>query len=191
MKPLLFRYTRRRLLAWLGSTLALGSIVQQSKAANWDDNFELVVQFTIDRPTSGRNAKPYTAVWVENTKGDSMRTLALWIQTGGRGTSYISSLKQWLQAERYRKADFGGSLIETASTPTRPPGQYTVVWNGRNDNNQPVGQGEYLIVLESAREQGPYGLVFKRLELGTTPFKLQLGDSGDIKEVTLTYRKRP
>lgn len=191
MKPLLFRYTRRRLLAWLGSALALSSVVQNSKAAGWEEGFELVVQFTLDRPTSGRIAKPYTAVWVENTKGDSLRTLALWIQTGGRGNSYISSLKQWYQAERYRKADFGGNLIETASTPTRPAGQYTVVWNGRNDSNQLVSQGEYMIVLESSREHGPYGLVFKRLEFGNTPFRIQLGDSGDIKDVSLIYRKRP
>ena len=35
---------------------------------------------------------------------------------------------------------------------TRPPGQYGVVWNGRDDRGNVVEQGPYRIIIEAARE---------------------------------------
>lgn len=197
-KPLIFRYTRRKLLAQLGglgALLATGSWKalaqgQSTKTGNWDETFELVVNLTIGQPTMGRSKKPYVAVWVEDVDGHAVRTLGLWVQLAGRGPTWISELRRWARGEIARRSVDGGNLVGTASSPTRLPGSYTVYWDGHNDHKVLVDRGDYYICVESAREHGPYQLVRQKISLARTAFRQPLGSDGEIEEVSVEYRKR-
>jgi hypothetical protein len=111
-QPLIFRHTRRQLLAQ----------TQNSKPGNWDETFELAINLTIGQPNMGRAKKPYMAIWVEDVAGHAVRTLGLWVQITRRGPTWISDLRRWARGEIARRTADGGHLVGTASS-THPPTQ--------------------------------------------------------------------
>lgn len=158
------------------------------KGKPWDDRMELFVPFEINTPTGFRYRRPYVAVWIEDKQGASVRTLALWIQ-GGRGVRWLRHLSEWYQDEQTRQAAQGGDLTNTSSA-TRQPGKYSVVWNGRDDQNKPVQQGEWTLCIETAREHGPHTILRKALTLESRPLKVDLGSNEEIKSAAVEYRRR-
>lgn len=46
--------------------------------------------------------------------------------------------------------DLNGKLVRTLVNNTKSPGEYSVIWNGKNDNGIPVASGVYLYRLSSA-----------------------------------------
>jgi hypothetical protein len=76
------------------------------------------------------------------------------------------------------------------SGPTRQPGVYTVLWDGKNDAGKVVDQGTYSISLEIAREHGTYQLMRKDMELTTKPIKIDLPGNTEIKSATFEFRKK-
>jgi hypothetical protein len=155
-----------------------------AKATNkWDAKMELEVAFEINKPEGGRRyQRPYVAVWLEDAKGLPVRTLSLWYQTG-KGNRWLPDLKRWF------KANDGSDLAATISSPTREPGTYKLVWDGKNDKKVLVDQGEYFICIESAREHGPYQLIRERLECAGTPFNKTFSGNDEIKGASVVYRK--
>jgi hypothetical protein len=182
------RISRRHFLARTGtfiSFFAFGGLNTLAsslakKASKWDAKMQLEVAFEIVRPGFALiYRRPYVAVWLEDANGKPVRTLGLWYQTG-KGDRWLSDLKRWFN---------GGDLAATISGPTREPGKYKLVWDGKNDKKALVDQGEYFVCIESAREHGPYQLVRERLEFAGTPFSKTLAENDEIKGVSVAYRK--
>jgi hypothetical protein len=183
------RISRRHFLAratTFASFIALGGLNLRTMAvkavSKWDAKMELEVAFEINNPGGFRYNRPYIAVWLEDTKGQPVRTLGLWYQTG-KGNRWLPDLKRWFQAND------GNDLATTISGPTREPGKYKLVWDGKNDKKTLVDQGEYFVCIESAREHGPYELIRERLEVAGTPFNKALTGNDEIKGVSVAYRK--
>jgi hypothetical protein len=186
------RISRRHFLtriSTLASFIALGGLTNlvsslAAKAvAKWDAKMELEVAFEINRPGSGgRYQRPYVAVWLEDAKGLPVRTLSLWYQTG-KGNRWLPDLKRWFNAND------GSDLAATLSGPTREPGAYKLVWDGKNDKKTLVDQGEYFICIEAAREHGTYQLIRERLEFAGTPFAKTFTGNEEIKGASVAYRK--
>lgn len=186
--------SRRSLLTGVAS---LGASLVASRAlgfaggpAKWNDKFEVAVDLEINDPNEGRYHRPYVAVWVEDANGNSIRTLSLWVQTTRRGPRWIPDLRRWFRGEESRREAKGGDLVETISSPTRNPGKYTLVWDGKDDTGKLVTQGKYDICVEAAREHGTYGLLRKTFDFGKTPVKGDLGGNEEIKAASVEYRKR-
>jgi hypothetical protein len=190
------RISRRHFLnrsATFASFIALGGLstlrsLAAKAVAKWDAKMELEVAFEINNPGGFRYNRPYIAVWLENAAGKPVRTLGLWYQTG-RGERWLEHLTRWFDAEASRKSTDGGDLTVTISGPTREPGKYKLVWDGKNDKKALVDQGEYFICIESAREHGPYQLIRERLEVAAAPFNKALTGNDEIKGVSVAYRK--
>ena len=92
--------------------------------AQWGNDFELVVTFEINRPgdTGGRYRRPYVVVWVEDRAGRQVRTVSLWLSTGGAAPyPWLPDLKRWHQTEQSRSKDDKTDLVGTIARPTRPP----------------------------------------------------------------------
>ena len=141
------RLGRRGMLARLAGVAlsmsglrALGAVTPRPGAPKWDDRFELAVDFEIAPQEGFRYHRPYVAVWVESPEGKRVRTLSLWVNTNGRGPRYIRELRRWITGEREQEDAGGPDLVATMSGATRPPGQYSVVWNGRDDRGNVVDQ---------------------------------------------------
>ena len=81
----------------------------------WNKEFELVVNFEINHPEAekGRYRRPYVAIWVEDSEGKPVRTLALWVSLGGSGPfQWLPDLKRWYKSDEDRKlAEKEGHLL--------------------------------------------------------------------------------
>lgn len=169
----------------------LGSLLQQAIAfgPNFDEKSKLLpleVQFEINQPDESRRyRRPYVAVWVEDKDGLSVRTLVLWLQS--RGSRWHPDLKRWYRDDQARRLLDDTNLIDSISRPTRAPGKYNVVWDGKDDAGQSVKPGSYTILIEAAREHGTYQLIRQEVTLGDKPIEKTLTGNIEIKSAKLIY----
>lgn len=188
---------RRRFLGQTAAaalTLMLGRLSTASAAtptatkalARFDSKMELAVSFSIVNSGGFRYQRPYVAVWLEDAAGNEVRTLSVWAKTDPRGLRYLEHLTRWVRGA----ADQTDALISTTSSPTRNPGNYTLVWDGKDDKGALVAQGDYFLCVESAREHGPYALIREKVTVGSAASTKKLAGNGDIGDVSAAYRKR-
>ena len=86
-----------------------------------------------------------------------MRTLALWVSMGGSGPfQWLPDLKHWYKSEEERKLAEKKDIFFTVARPTRLPGKYRMIWDGKDNHGKQLGGGEYTIFIEAAREHGTY-----------------------------------
>ena len=153
------------------------------KSAALPGSMELAVNLELAQASGFRYNRPYVAVYIEDAKGNPVRTLSLWAETS-RHARYISELRRWFSES--------SDLIATVSSPTRNPGKYTLVWDGKTDDKKQAPQDDYFVCVEVAREHGPYGLVREKVALGTAALKKVLDSSvnPDLSSVSMDYRKK-
>ena len=127
--------------------------------------------------SGGRIENPYIAVWVEDSNGNLVKTISLWFEQSGKGTKYLSDLRQWNSAS-------GQTVDAATSGATRVAGDYTVVWDGTDLTGEPVAQGEYVLYIEAAHEHGPYEITSTPITIGTDGFAVTLADNGELTGAT-------
>jgi hypothetical protein len=159
---------------------------------SWNLENELLVKFEIGQPGGNqrRYRRPYVAVWVEDKDGVAVRTLSLWLQTRNPGPRWHPDLKKWYPADQARKKADGKDLIATVARPTRPPGQYEVIWDGKDDDGKTLPAGEYTVLIEAAREHGTYQIIRKTLTIADKPFTEELKGNEEIKSASVALRKK-
>ena len=151
------------------------------------------MDFEINQPEGGgrRYRRPYVAIWVENKDGFPVRNLTLWVSMGGAGPfQWLPDLKRWYRADQARKQVEKKDLVFPTARPTRPPGKYKVIWDGKDDHGKPVARGEYTLYIDAAREHGTYQNIRKVLTLGEQPFSEELKGNVEIKSATIAYRRK-
>jgi hypothetical protein len=179
-------------LAALPDAAASGGVDSKSSPA-WSQGFELVVNFEINRPDAeaGRYRRPYVAVWVEDQDGRSVRTLTLWVSMTGAGPfQWLPDLKRWYLSDQERKRRDKKELLFTIARPTRPPGQYKVIWDGKDDSGKVLPAGEYTVFVEAAREHGTYQSIRKQVTLSDQPFTEELKGNVEIRSASIEYRRK-
>ena len=73
---------------------------------------------------------------------------------------------------------------------TRPPGKYTLKWDGKDDNGKPVKPGTYTVVIEAAREHGTYQILRQEMEFTGTPKQIDLKGGTEIAAASLDYGRK-
>ena len=153
----------------------------------WDERFELAITFTIGDPRGGMRARrPYVVVYIDDAEANPVRTVSLWAQDA----SWVRELRRWYRGERARSAAQGTSLLSTVTSPTRNPGRYTVIWDGRDDLGELVSQGEYFVCLETIRQGSSDYFTREPFTLEATPFVAQMEPYGTFQEIELAFRER-
>jgi thiamine biosynthesis lipoprotein len=157
----------------------------------WGDERELLVRFEINRPQErGRYRRPYVAIWVEDEGGAPVRNLLLWVSMGGPGPfEWLPDLKRW-HADDKARAKANKTDVFQIAQPTRPPGEYSALWDGKDDHGKPLKAGTYTILIEAVREHGGYGLIRKQVTLAGDDFVQELKGNDEIKSATLEYRRK-
>ena len=172
--------------------LAVDCLTADEKSAQdagqlWNPKPELKIEFEINRADGNRYRRPYVAVWIEDKDQYPVRTLTLWMQTDGPGPRWHRDLRRWYKQDALRKVIDETNLIGTISAATKPPGQYKVVWDGKDDGGKLVKKGKYTLYLEAAREHGTYQLMSKEIEIGDKESKGDLGQNAEFKSARFEY----
>lgn len=138
-------------------------------AASQTDN-TLNIEFTLPEIATGQYQRPYVAVWIETKKGKAVRTLTVWHED----KKWLKDLRRWWRkAGRYQTNDLDG-----VSGATRAPGTFTLNWDGKDANGEPVAPGEYTLRLEASREHGGRTLLKQKFTLpdGQKTYRIKAGE---------------
>ena len=129
----------------LALTAAASAVAAPALAA------DLTVSVEIPRLTVAAYHRPYVAVWIERPDATAaVRTLAVWYET-----SNVEEGKDWLKDMRTWWRRGGRALTLPAdgvSSATKAPGRHAIIVPGARLSNLPAG--DYVMVVEAAREQG-------------------------------------
>ncbi|MFO0852643.1 MAG: DUF2271 domain-containing protein [Gemmataceae bacterium] len=147
----------------------------------WPADYEATVKLTLPTMT-GRYRRPYVAVWVEDADGKPVRTVTVW----GNSPRWVSTLSGWWKVAKDDK-----KLVKAVTRATRAPGQYEVVWDGKDDAGKPLPQGTYTVKVEVHREHGRDVTQAGKLDCKAGPAKITLPKNAETGETTVEYAKRP
>lgn len=126
----------------------------------------------------GMVRNPYIAVWVEDSAGALVKTIALWHLQNGRDR-WLNELYQWYEAS-------GGA--ETNSSATRAAGSYTLSWDLTGSDGAAVPAGTYTLWIEAVREHGPYSVTSGEVSLNGSAAKIALQNDGELSAIQFDYR---
>jgi FAD:protein FMN transferase len=172
--------------------LALKQEPADGPASSWGDSFEWLVKLEINRPNTGkrRYQRPYLAVWIEDKDGVPIRTLVLWVTATKHGSRWIPDLKRWYRSDQAHRLVADIDRLATIARPTREPGKYDIIWDGKDDQGRPVGRGEYILYIEAAREHGTYQSIRQAIRLDERPFIKELKGNIEIKAASVECRRK-
>lgn len=109
-------------------------------------------------PTVANRHQPYVAVWITDTTGKHVRTLAFW----GDKPKYLHEMSKWWALNH---ADT--QLIDAVTRATRAVGKYTLDWDGTDQSGAAVAAGAYVFWLEVGFEDGAHSAKSVQLSCGT------------------------
>ena len=141
---------------------------------------EMVVNFTYEMGSGGKQANPYVAVWVEDSSGAMIDTIAVYFLQSSKGTRYLSDLSSW-----YSEVNTAGVDYTAVSSATQAPGAYSVSWTGPDGTGLPAG--DYIVNIESAREHGPDSLVSQPITVAGAA-TVTCEDSGELVSASIELK---
>jgi len=130
-----------------------------------------------------RFRRPFVAVWIEDSKKETVRTLALWFNK----PKWLPDLKSWYHKNYSTYSNFEQGLSSISSA-TRPPGEYTLKWDMKDDRGNPLPTGMYTVYIEAAREHGTYQLIRQEIECKNKSQFIQLKGNAEIASASLDYK---
>jgi thiamine biosynthesis lipoprotein len=106
--------------------------------------------------------------------------VALWYNK----SRWLHDLHEWYSL----RVDTG--VVASSSSATRSAGQYMLVWDGKDDQNQFVKQGKYTIMIEAAREHGTHQLIRQLMDFNGKTQQQTLNGNVEIESAALDYREK-
>ena len=164
---------------WSG--LLLQNARSDEVGAVWPDGTEFAVSFEIPEHNVADYERPYVAVWIADAERNLVRILML-----------AGEEARWMEENYYWHRRFGrkaGSLVDAVSGPTRRPGEYTLKWDGLNDDGEPVPEGEYTLHLEAAREHGGHQHERLSFTLSDQAIAEKLEAGEELGAIAITFGK--
>jgi thiamine biosynthesis lipoprotein len=167
---------RHRSAGW--TALAEPRLILAQAPAAWPANFGLTIDYEIPQH-GGRAQPPYVVVWITDSAGSPVRTLAAM----GTDARFIDENYIWWR----RVGRTMGRGIDAAAKPTRRPGRYSLVWDGLSDKGQPAPQGRYTVHIEATREHGGHGYQTFDITLGAQPSNVDQAGNDELGPATVRY----
>jgi len=133
----------------------------------------------------GRALRPFIAVWIEDADKFPVRTLALWYHED----RFLPEVKAWYRADRLRSMSENTSIVRSLGAATRPPGKYTLKWDGKDQQGNPVKAGKYTVSLESSREHGTYQIDRQEMTFNGKPQVIEFKPGTELGVASFDYHK--
>jgi thiamine biosynthesis lipoprotein ApbE len=168
--------------AWPAAITTLHAAEQ----AAWKSDYELTIALEIAQPAF-RAQRPYVAVWIEDKDHNPVRTIAVWYSE--RQSRYLPELRAWYRGDRQRTMNDPTDVLRSVSSATRGPGQYSLVWDGKDNAGKPVKAGTYTVLIEASREHGTYQIMRQDMDFSGTAKKIELPGNTEIAAATLDYHR--
>lgn len=153
------------------------SVAQAS--GGWPAGFGLNIEYEVPKVNAGTYHNPYVAIWIT----DESRTLVRTLLVLGKETRWKE--ENYIYWRRFGRNDV--KLVDSVSRPTRPPGQYSIKWDGLDDAGKKVAQGKYVLNIEAAREKGGHTVQRLELTLGADGAVVESKPDGEIGRVRASY----
>ncbi len=144
-----------------------------SVGVSWPRNYQLSISLALPKT----RLRPYVAVWIEDAKGKSVRTVAVW----GNNPKYMRKLRTWWPIAG------DNPDIEGVTRATRPAGKYELVWTGIDDAGKQLPPGTYTVQIETAREEGPHTRLKGSIECGQNKAQGKIEPNKEVEEILLNY----
>ncbi len=154
------------LVSWLVSNIASAE----------DAKNKLEVAFSLPKLDVDPYHRPYVAVWVETIERTPVVTLAVWHEKD----TWLKDLRQWWR--KIGRSESG--KLDQVTGATRKPGQYVVVWDGVDNAGNLVAAGEYLLNIESVREEGGRSYTREKITVGKNA-TLEVESSLELGKITI------
>jgi thiamine biosynthesis lipoprotein len=142
---------------------------------------ELAITLALPKMDARRYERPYVAVWVEDSKGAHVATLALW----GRNRRWVSELTNWWKADPEAR-----DRVDAIGRASRGPGEYRLAWNGTDDGGAGVAPGEYTVVIEVSREHGGHTTTRQKIVCGDKAATAEFAANKELASASLHYGPR-
>ncbi len=164
--------------SWAGANPETSISMVNLKEKLWAANQELLINIQVANLGGGAR-RPYVAVWVEDSNHKPVRRLALWY----RKPRWLPDLRSFSEAQRELPID-----LMSITSATRSAGDYSLVWDGKNDQGQFVEQGNYTIYIEAAREHGSYQLMRQPMKFDGKAKTQAIAGNEELSAASLVYR---
>ena len=146
----------------------------------WTAGQTLDISFELAR-FEGRARRPFVAVWIEDEKHKPVRRIAVWYNK----PRWLPDLRSWFAAKRDSEFD-----VAATTGATRGAGQYTLVWDGKNDKGEYVPLGKYTVFIEAAREHGTYQLIKQEMKFDGKAKTQTLAGGEEMTAASLSYKTK-
>jgi thiamine biosynthesis lipoprotein len=135
-----------------------------ARGAIWPAGFEVAIDYEIPEVSAGRYHPPFVAIWITDQDGKLVRTL---FHLGNHPRRFLDSNYAWWRV--FNADGQGPDKLVSVTRPSRMPGKYNAVWDGKDDAGNPVMQGHYTVNIEMTREHGGHSLQTIPLDIGKAP----------------------
>jgi thiamine biosynthesis lipoprotein ApbE len=167
---------------WSGQSVSTESPIEMVHVKDklWTAGQELLINVEL-ADLGGGARRPYVAVWIEDEAHKPVRRLALWY----RKPRWLPDLRSFSDAQRETPID----LMSIASA-TRSAGNYSLIWDGKNDQGEYVAQGNYTVFIEAAREHGTYQLMKQTMKFDGKAKSQALPGNEEVSGANLVYKTK-
>ena len=158
----------------------------------WNKQFELIVNFEINHPEvrGGAVGALTSPSGSKTAKGSRCARWPLGCRWVGPGRS--SGFPTLNVGTRARKSASSPrkNIFFTIARPTRLPGKYKLIWDGKDNHGKQLAGGDYTIFVEAAREHGTYQSIRQNVSLSDQPFRRDLKGNVEIRSASIEYRRK-
>jgi thiamine biosynthesis lipoprotein len=145
----------------------------------WPADYQLSIEYEVPPIEASNYEAPYVVMWITDENKKLVRSLLM-----------LGNAPRWVEENHRFWRRYGRkqpALIDTLAQPTRKPGQYRLVWDGRNDAGVPIPQGTYILHVEASREHGGHTYVQRELQFLDTVMENIIPAEEELGEVILHY----
>lgn len=145
---------------------------------------QMVIEFTYTQAPGGKNEFPYVSVWIEDSAGELLTTVALFYELTRRGERWLDHLHRWWEVDQLQMTVTSTDLAPIVTAATRAPGAYAVVWDG-TVQGVAAPAGDYFVCIEAVREDGPYSLIREPFTLAGSLSATVLPDDAELTSASV------